>query len=62
MVFLIFKSGRPTGAKKFSTYEAARQHVRKNIRKTARREVDLFWTSNPMIGDYGYEIRRFSHP
>ena len=49
----------PVGKKKFSTYEQARQWVRKHLRKTEALR-NLFWTSNPMIGDYGYTIRHIN--
>jgi hypothetical protein len=43
---------------KFTTYEKARQAVRKLIRETNLPSSDLFWTSNPMIGDYGFSIKK----
>ncbi len=61
-MYIVFKNSRPAGNKKFSTYETARQWVRKHIRKTGQRASNFFgdvcWTSNPMIGDFGYSIRK----
>lgn len=57
-MFVIFKNNRPAGNKKFTSYEAARQQVRKWIRRQGSRAIDFFWTSNPMIGDYNYSIKR----
>ena len=54
--YRIFKDSRPAGNKWFSTYEAARQHLRKRIRKLttdrSKGQPTLpMWT-------FGYEIRR----
>lgn len=63
-MFVVFKQAEwpniskvPAGNKKFPTYEAARQWVRKRLRKTAAMR-NFFWTSNPQIGDYGYSIKK----
>lgn len=40
----------------FRNYESARQWARKLCRKQANRS--LFDTTNPMIGDYGFTIRK----
>lgn len=62
--YVVFKGTVPAGNKKFSTYEAARQWVRKYIRKTNQRATNFFgdvcWTSNPMIGDFGYRIKKIA--
>ena len=50
----------PAGNKKFSTYEQARQYARKLIRKNEPMR-NFWWTSNPMIGDYGYTIRKLKN-
>lgn len=55
-MFAIYKFGRKTVRNTFATYEAARQYARKLCRKSVDRS--LFDTSNPMIGDYGYQIKR----
>lgn len=57
-MFAIFKNNKKTVRTLFSTYEQARQYARKLIRKKNTPKTDIFWTSNPMIGDYGYAIRR----
>jgi hypothetical protein len=57
-MYIVFKNNRPAGNKKFTSYEQARQWVRKQIRKKFTNKLDFFWTSNPMIGDYFYSIRR----
>lgn len=58
-MFVIFKNGRPAGAKKFATYEKARQQARKWIRKNNTFKIWYMDTSNPAIGlDGGYTIRR----
>jgi hypothetical protein len=58
MNFAVFKDNKRTVRSTFSTYEKARQYVRKLIRKKQVRESDFNWTSNPMIGNYGYKIRQ----
>lgn len=55
-MYMVFKAGRPQGNLKFKTYERARQWARKLCRKANERS--LFDTSNPMLGDYGYNIRK----
>lgn len=50
----------PVGGKKFSTYEQARQYARKLIRKNEPIR-NFWWTSNPMIGDYGFTIRKLKN-
>lgn len=68
-MYTVFRAGRVQGNKKYATYEAARQAVRKWIRRSVpvdkgvtadstNFEGVLFWTSNPMIGDFGYSIKR----
>jgi len=61
-MYTVFRAGRVQGNKKFATYEAARQAVRKWIRRnppvTFSPLAILSWTSNPMIGDFGYSIKR----
>lgn len=64
-MFVVFKRAGwpnlakvPAGNRKFPTYEAARQWARKLIRKSNKAQNDLFWTSNPQIGDYGYSIKK----
>lgn len=63
MTYRVFKNSRPAGNLTFSTYEQARQWVRKHLRKSKLRDTsfigNLCWTTNPMIGDYGYKIRQF---
>jgi len=55
-MYAIFKFGRKTVRKTFENYELARQYARKLCRKTVNRSpLD---TSNPMLGDYGYSIKR----
>lgn len=49
----------PAGNRKFASYEAARQWVRKRLRKTVAMR-NFFWTTNPQIGDYGYSIKKVS--
>lgn len=58
MSFVVFNGKKPAGNRKFASYEAARQQVRKWIRAKHKKKIDFFWTSNPMIGDYGYTIRK----
>ncbi len=54
--YRIFKDNRPAGNKWFSTYETARQHLRKRLRKlTSARHKGQ--PSMPMCF-LGYEIRR----
>lgn len=55
-MYVAFKFNRKTKLAG-DTYEKVRQLVRKAIRKQGKNN-DFFWTSNPMIGDYGYGIRR----
>jgi hypothetical protein len=52
--------GFKTTRTKFFDYEKARQWVRKQIRldHSGYSNNDLFWTSNPQIGDYGYRINK----
>ncbi len=57
-MFAIFKNNKKTVRTTFLTYEAARQYVRKLIRAKNSKNTDIFWTTNPMIGDYGYAIRK----
>lgn len=70
-MYVVFKGTVPAGNKKFSTYEAARQQVRKWIRRQGAlsrkwirrpgtRAIDFFWPSNPMIGDFGYRIKKIA--
>lgn len=59
-MFIVFKNNRPAGNKKFSTYEAARQQVRKWLRKqtspfTTWRVLGI---SNPALFDGEYKIKR----
>lgn len=56
MRFAIYKHGRKTVRTTFVTYEQARQYARKLCRKATQRSV--FDTSNPMLSDYGYQIKR----
>lgn len=64
-MFVVFKQREwpaisrkvPCGTLKFPTYEAARQWVRKHLRKTATVR-NFWWRSNPQIGDYGYSIKK----
>lgn len=57
-MYVVFLNNRPAGNKKFPTYEAGRQYARKLCRRKAQRS--LFDTSNPMLGDYGYSVRKTS--
>jgi hypothetical protein len=66
-MYTVFRKGIPQGSKKFTTYEQARQAVRRWIRKNypANKPMPFeigfaafSWTSNPMIGDFGYSIKR----
>jgi hypothetical protein len=57
MSFAIFRNNKKTVRNTFTSYEKARQYVRKLIRSQNSKGGDLFWTTNPMIGDYGYSIR-----
>lgn len=67
-MYTVFRNGLPQGSKKFTTYEQARQAVRRWIRKnypangtlptTVPFHALFNWTSNPMIGDFGYSIKR----
>lgn len=55
-MFVIFRNKRPAGNKKFTTYEAARQVVRKRLRKL----VETRYHGQPSFPMWalGYEIRR----
>ena len=63
-MYTVFRGCLPQGNKKFATYEQARQAVRKWIRRNPpytysdNPEAILGWTSNPMIGNFGYSIRK----
>lgn len=57
-MYQVLKNGNRSIRKNFLTYEQARQAVRKLIRQTTRPSTDPFWTSNPMIGDYGFSIKK----
>lgn len=67
-MYTVFRHGHPQGSKKFTTYEQARTAVRRWIRKNYPPNKPLpqdvpflaafSWTSNPMIGDFGYSIKR----
>ena len=57
-MYQVLKNGKKSIRKNFVSYEEARQAVRKLIRGYNERKADLFWTSNPMIGDYGFSIRK----
>lgn len=58
-MYVILKNNKKTVRKTFVNYEAARQYVRKLIRKAfLPNDRSFFDTSNPMIGDYGYSIKR----
>lgn len=53
MKYVIFKNGRPAGSKKYASYEAARQQVRKWIRKEVTKTI-IPWrsvTTNPAFFD-----------
>lgn len=60
-MFIVFKTGRPAGNKKFQTYEQARQHARKLVRKNYPSwkmfEVNSDVT-NPSINGWGYSVKR----
>ena len=55
-MYAIYKFGRKTVRNTFATYEQARQYARKLCRKAETRSI--FDTSNPMLLDYGYQIKR----
>jgi hypothetical protein len=55
-MYAIYKFGRKTVRKTFENYESARQYARKLCRKATERS--FLDTSNPMLGDYGYSIKR----
>lgn len=58
-MYVVLKNNKKTVRQTFTTYETARQYVRKLIRKSFKPFERSFWdTSNPMIGDYGYSIKR----
>lgn len=67
-MYTVFRAGRVQGNKKFATYEAARQAVRKWIRKAypvygetvanLPFQAIFSWTTNPQIGDFGYSIKK----
>lgn len=60
-MYQVFKNGNRSIRKNFLTYEEARQAVRKLLRTQANLGNTIrnsFWTSNPMIGDYGYSIKK----
>jgi len=57
-MYQVLKNGNKSIRKTFLTYEQARQAVRKLIRETNTPSSDVFWTSNPMIGDYGFSIKK----
>lgn len=57
-MYMVFKNARPAGTKKFSSYEEARQYARKLCRNKAQRAASD--TSNPMIGSYGYSVKRIT--
>lgn len=54
-MYVIFKSNRPAGNTRFSSYEAARQALRKRLRKLTFTRV----SGQPAIPFhlFGYEIR-----
>jgi hypothetical protein len=52
-MFMIFKNGRPAGNQYFPTYEKARQHARKLLRKRVN-----YVGSNPHLHQAGYTIHR----
>lgn len=56
-MYKIYQDGRRYGKKLFQNYEQARQYVRKLCRQNPTGR-SIFDTSNPMIGDYGYSIKR----
>lgn len=58
MSYMVFKNARPAGTKKFSSYEEARQYARKLIRKRDTSYTEF--SSNPMIGSYGYSVKRIT--
>lgn len=56
-MFKVLKNGRVATKTRFTTYEQARQYVRKLIRKnTDRSDFWRVFSTNPPIGDYGYSI------
>ena len=55
-MYTVFKNKRPGTPTKFTTYELARQWVRRQIRRKGVWLSSI--TTNPPIGEYGYEIRR----
>ena len=55
-MYKLYKHGRRYGNKLFESYEAGRQYARKLARATfPRSPLD---TSNPMISDYGFSVKR----
>lgn len=54
-MYVIFKSNRPAGNTRFQTYEAARQALRKRLRKLTGLRI----SGQPALPFYlfGYEIR-----
>lgn len=58
MNYMVFKETRPAGTRKFADYETARQYARKLCRRKSQRVFTD--TSNPMIGHYGYSVRKVS--
>ena len=65
-MYQVFKNGKTSIKTTFTSYEKARQAVRKLIRQTypvnTTKPVPfagvLGWTSNPQIGDFGYSIKK----
>ncbi len=56
-MFKVLKNGKQSVRTTSVSYETARQHVRKLIRRVVR-PADYFWTTNPPIRDYGYSIKK----
>ena len=65
-MYQVFKNGKTSIKTPFTTYEKARQAVRKLIRRqypvggpsVPTLQAVFGWTSNPQIGDFGYSIKK----
>ena len=65
-MYQVFKNGKTSIKTTFTSYEKARQAVRKLIRQTypvnTKKSMPIVavigWTSNPQIGDFGYSIKK----
>ena len=56
-MYVLFKLNRPAGNVKFATYEAARQALRKRLRKLTSARINR--QPDSVLGHlFGYEIRK----